>query len=108
MMAKRTLPSLLLLITLALPARAADPPAERDWTLDQLRQLLARDLHDAESRRLEGDGKIAEAVAAGEKVVATDRALRPDSEELANGLLRLGDLLDKQAKYDLGTKARSE
>ena len=98
--ASMTLRFVFALLAVATPVAAVEP----DYTLDQLRKLLRRDLDETESRRLEADGKKAEALALAKKVVAVDRAIRGgDAPQLADALVRVAALAS-----DLDLKAANE
>ena len=88
--ASRYLLWILLISITPVAAAAAEPPAEKPLTTVEQQRLKERDQYSDESAKLEKEGKLPEAIAAGEKMLAVEReVLGNDHADVAGSLGRL-------------------
>jgi CHAT domain-containing protein len=104
--------ALSMLLVVAAAARLSAAPASQPQALtaEQKKALLQeRDRYLAEVNKLGRQGKLAEAIAAAEKMLAVERRLFGDvHEEIAGSLALLGQLNEARENWDVARKVRSE
>jgi len=102
------LPVAVLLVGLAVVARApADEPPPKTLTPAQQAQLKERDRLGAEAQKLRAAGKLAEAVAAAEQMLALERQLFGENhEDVAGSWELLADLQQERGDVPAARRAR--
>ena len=92
------------LLAFAVRGGAAAPPWR--WPADKLHQ---RNLYSAESSRLERDGKLMEAIAAAEKMLAVERQVLGEVHvDVSGSLSRLGRMHERQGNLAAAALARQQ
>jgi tetratricopeptide (TPR) repeat protein len=91
------------------PCRGADTPKAKPLTEEQEARLKERDRLVAEARKQYQAGKLADAAAAMEKVVAIERtAFGKTDVRVANALMNLASLQEQRNEFKAAIKAREE
>jgi CHAT domain-containing protein/tetratricopeptide (TPR) repeat protein len=94
---------------LAVAGAARGQEAKQGQTGEQKEKLLERDKYGKEALALEGTGKIAEAIAAAEKMLALERSIFGNvHEEVAGSLTLLGRLHERQEDFGSAVTVRKE
>jgi len=91
-----------------LPARA-EPTSAKPLSKEQQEKLKERDRFGAQTRALRKDGKLAEAIAAAEKMLALERQVFGDvHEEVAGSLEQLAEMHQQREDFAAARKAARE
>jgi tetratricopeptide (TPR) repeat protein len=91
---------------LPLSVEAADPPP---LTAEQREKLKERDRFGAQTTALRKEGKLVEAIAAAEKMLALERQVFGDvHEEVAGSLEQLAEMHEEREEFAAARKARRE
>ncbi|HLJ93426.1 MAG TPA: CHAT domain-containing tetratricopeptide repeat protein [Gemmataceae bacterium] len=99
----------LVLVLLTGFAAAADPPKPPPMTAEQQQQLKERDRYAAETGTLRAQGKLAEAIAACEKMLAIERAVFGDvHEDVVGSLEQLAQMHEQRQEFAAAHQALAE
>ena len=94
------LPVLLIFGVVLVPARADQPVADQPLTAAQQQRLKERDHYSEESDALLGEGKLPEAIAAAEKMLAIEQEVLGNNHlDVAGSLERLADMHEQREEF---------
>jgi tetratricopeptide (TPR) repeat protein len=102
-------PSPILVVLLALGLAGADEPRVPPLTAAQQQRLKERDQYAAETAKLRKEGKLAEAIAVCEKMLAIEREVFGNvHKDVAGSLEQLAEIQEEREEFAGARKARVE
>jgi CHAT domain-containing protein/Tfp pilus assembly protein PilF len=107
--ASRFFLGILLISIAAVATAAAEPSAEKPLTALEQQRLKERDRYSDESAKLEKEGKLPEAIAASEKMLAIEREMfGNDHADVAGSLGRLARMQQNEDNFEAARQLRRE